>query len=114
MKSGTILATMFLAFAMSGCSRVYETIDMTPDGHEVQFKGIRDYLEDTESLHVLQTHGMGDNSAEDFCGERGENIVLQAEIIQLSWSAAHVSEAIQHASMSMICYSQGVASTSHA
>jgi hypothetical protein len=82
MKSGTILATMFLAFAMSGCSRVYETIDMTPDGHEVQFKGIRDYLEDTESLHVLQTHGMGDNSAEDFCGERGENIVLQAEIIR--------------------------------
>lgn len=82
MKLGMTLMTMCLAFAAGGCSRVYETIDMTPDGDEVQFEGIRDYLSDTASLHVLQTHGMGDNTTESFCGERSENLRLQTEIVR--------------------------------
>jgi hypothetical protein len=82
MKPGMTWMAIALAFAAGGCSHVYETVDMTPDGNEVQFKGIRDYLDESVALHVLQTHGMGNNTAESFCGEGNENLRLQAEIVR--------------------------------
>lgn len=46
------------------------------------FLGIRQYLDAAGGqLHVLQTHGMGRNSAASFCAEEGENLTLQRAVV---------------------------------
>lgn len=82
------LAAVCLACSVGGCAHVYEAVDTAPDGSKERFQGIRDYLDAVPQLHVLQTHGMGDNRAESFCAPGGENLHLQAEVVrQLGYQA---------------------------